>query len=67
MEHVHNAIKQVRECCSQPRLAQAPGQILFIGVRDTAQTLIFVLAEWHGCRFRAVMGVAGGVAAQLRP
>jgi hypothetical protein len=28
---------------------------LFIGVKDTAQTLMFVLAEGHGCRFLMVM------------
>jgi hypothetical protein len=55
MEYLHNDIEQIPKVKSEPRLAQAPDQILSISVKDTAQTLIFVLGEWHGCRFLTVL------------
>jgi hypothetical protein len=55
MKHFHTDIKQVVDSVRNRRLAQAPDQISFIGVKDTAQTLTFVLAEWHGCRFMTVL------------
>jgi hypothetical protein len=45
MEHLHGVIERVPEFGSEPRLAQAPDQILFIGVKDTAQTVTVMLAE----------------------
>jgi hypothetical protein len=55
MKHPHDDVEQVPEFGSEPILAQAPDQILPIGVENTAQTLIFVLAERHGGRFLTVM------------
>jgi hypothetical protein len=55
MEYLHDVIEQVSEFGLEPRLAQAPDQILFIGVKETAETSIFVLAKWHGGRFPTVM------------
>ena len=55
MEHLHNDIKQRFNFGAEPRLTQAPDQILPICVEDKAQTLILVLAEWHGGRFLTVM------------
>jgi hypothetical protein len=67
MEHIHNDSEQMAEFGAEPRRAQAPDQILPIRIKDKAQTLIFVLAEWHGGRFPDGHGVAYGVDAQLRP
>jgi hypothetical protein len=55
MKHLHDDVAQIPEFDTEPRLTQAPDQILFIGVKDTAQTVAFVLAEWHACRFLPVM------------
>ena len=67
MGHLHNDIKRIPKFGSEPRLAQAPEQILFIGVKDYS-------AEFDLCAWRMAWlslpdghGVAGGVAAQLRP
>jgi hypothetical protein len=54
MEHLHDDIEQICEFGTEPRLVQAPEQILFIGVKDTVQTLTCVLAKWDGCRFLTV-------------
>ena len=55
MEHPHDDIERIPKFNSEPRLAQAPDQIVPITLEDTAQTVGFVPAEWHGCRFLAVM------------
>ena len=51
MEHLHNDIKRRPKFGAEPRLAQAPDQILPICVEDAAETLTVVLAEWQGGRF----------------
>jgi hypothetical protein len=55
MKHGHDDVEQIADFRSELRLAQAPNQILPIIIKDTAQTLIFVLAEWHGGSFLTVM------------
>jgi hypothetical protein len=55
MKHLHDDVKQIPEFGTEPRLAQAPDQILPICVKDKPETLIFVLAERHGGRFLPVM------------
>jgi hypothetical protein len=55
MEYIHNDSEQMPEFGTEPRLVQAPDQILSIGVKDTARTLTFVLAERHGGRFLTVL------------
>jgi hypothetical protein len=55
MKHLHDDVEQIPEFGTEPRLVQAPDQILPISVENTAQTLTFVLAERHGGRFLTVM------------
>jgi hypothetical protein len=67
IKRLNNAIKQSTKFGSEPRLAQAPDQILPIGVKDTAQTLILRACRTAWWSLPDGHGVAGGVAAQLRP
>jgi hypothetical protein len=55
MEHLHDDVEQIPEFGTEPRLVRARDQILPICVKDTAQTLILVLAERHSGRFLPVM------------
>jgi hypothetical protein len=55
MENLPIDIKRHSKFGAEPKLAQAPDQIVPITLEDTAQTVGFVPAEWHGCRFLAVM------------
>jgi hypothetical protein len=55
MKHLHDDVEQVAEFGAEPRLAQAPDQIVPITLEDTAQTVAFVLGERHGGRFLTVM------------
>jgi hypothetical protein len=47
MKHLHDDVEQIPEFGTEPRLVQARDQILPISVKDTAQTLTVVLAEWR--------------------
>jgi hypothetical protein len=55
MEHLHDDIEQICEFGTEPRLVQTPNQIWPISIKETAQTLTVVLAEWRSGRFLKVM------------
>jgi hypothetical protein len=59
MKHLHDDVEQIPEFGAEPKLSQAPDrapdQILPIFGKDTAQTLTFAPAKWHGGRFPTVM------------